>query len=504
MTKELKFQVSKRDIIKKLTNFRNESARKLGVETYKVLQNATIFEIAEKMPKDEQELLKIKGIGEKKLAQFGDIILSSIHGEVAVEKNIDFKEEIFNVSDFLDYINDLMLKESESFKVIGEISGMNDHSTGVYFSLKDKKDESVINCWMPPKFYQTMGIELDDGMEIKIKGYPNIHKPKGRFSFVIESFELAGEGSLKKAYEMLKKKLQEEGLYERKRELPSNITRIGLITSRTSAAIDDFRKNLIARGFDIKFYDARVEGAKAVTGIIKGIKYINNSFSNIDILVITRGGGGLEDLQAFNNELVAREIFASRIPTICAIGHERDVPIANLVGDASVSTPTAAAIRINNSWEELEDYLVRAQQKIISTYSDQILKHRNYLNLITQKLFSYYDKILNRYKELRDFISQEFTELKEKIKENYLKIKNLSDRLLNIFIRELGKKNEKIDIWEKYLASNNPERNLKLGYSIAYNKTGKVIKSIKDVKINENINIDVFDGNIESEIKKIW
>ncbi len=502
MANELKFKISKTDIIKKLTNLRNELARKMGIETYKVLQNATIFEIADKMPQNNEELLNIKGIGEKKLAQFGDLILQKIHGEVQVKGQMDL-DQIFTVSNFLDYINGILVKDAESFRIIGEISGINIHTSGTYFLLKDKKDVSVLNCWIPPHFYQMIGLELEDGMEIKVEGYPNIHKPKGRFSMVVQSFELAGEGSLKKAYELLKKKLESEGLFARKRILPENINKIGLITSRSGAAIDDFRKNLIDRGHQIKFYDVRVEGIKAVPEIIKAIKYFNEITVGLDVLIITRGGGSLEDLQAFNNERVGREIFASTIPTICAIGHERDVPIASMVGDVSVSTPTAAAVRINESWQKTEEFIEDFTQRLQYKFDEIINARKNRINFQAQQLINNFGKLLAKYEMYRDLIRLEFENIQSKILKNREKISEKKSQLMRLFDYKLKRNKEKINLWSKYLESNNPARNLKLGYSIAYNNAGKVIKSVKNLKIKQDIKVDLFDGSVKSKINKI-
>lgn len=503
MANDLKFKISKKDIVSKLTNLRIGLASKLGIEAYKVLQNATIFEIAEKMPQNDEELLQIKGIGEKKLAQFGDLILKEIHGEVQEKKEINFEDEIFTVSNFLDYINNILLEESDSFRVQGEISGINIHTSGTYFALKDIKDESVMNCWVPPHFYQMMGLELEDGMEIKVEGYPNIHKPKGRFSMVVQSFELAGEGSLKKAYEQLKKKLHTEGLFERKRELKPNITKIGLITSRSGAAIDDFRKNLLKRGFEINFYDVRVEGIKAVPEIIKAIKYLNDIGQGIDALVITRGGGSLEDLQAFNNEQVAREIFASSIPTICAIGHERDIPIASLVGDVSVSTPTAAAIRINDSWQAMEEYTDDIQQKLIAAQNEAIYRYKNELNIKVHRLINDLDKLFNRFRNLERFFHQKMKDIGEKLNLYQQELIGQKENLLRSFESVILRMQDKLKHQISLLRSNDPQRNLRLGYSIAYLSSGKVIKSVKKLKKDDLIKVDFHDGDIESSVKKI-
>jgi exodeoxyribonuclease VII large subunit len=366
------------------------------------------------------------------------------------------EEKIFTVSQFLDFINELISFEGMSVK--GEISSWKPHPTGIYFSLKDKSDGAVMDCYMSPPTFRGLGIFVEEGMEVKLKGIPSIYKSKGRFSFRADSLELMGEGSLKKAYEMLKQKLEAEGLFHRKRELPEFITRVGVITSRTGAVIDDFRKNLSKLGIEVILYDVRVEGAQAVNNILSGIEYFNKNHSDLDVLAIMRGGGSLEDMQAFNNELVVRAVFASKIPTICAIGHDRDVPIVAMVGDVATSTPTAAAVRVNASWDRLYIGLPQMQQDLIYNF----------------------ERILDE-------------------KKNLLSI----DNILNTFQRILSDRMSKIENYSRYLVSVSPERNLKLGYSILKDGDGKVLKSAKKLKKGEEISAFLVDGEVISKVEKI-
>src|SRR3989344_2224588 len=169
------------------------------------------------------------------------------------EQQLAFEEligdKVFTVGQFLDFINQLIGQQGMAVK--GEISSWKPHPTGIYFSLKDKVDGSVMDCYMSPFTYRGLGIIVEEGMEVKVKSVHNIYKAKGRFSFRVDSLELLGEGSLKKAYEMLKQKLEAEGLFTRKRLIPEFVTRVGVITSRTGAVIDDFRKNLAKLGLEV-------------------------------------------------------------------------------------------------------------------------------------------------------------------------------------------------------------------------------------------------------------
>lgn len=361
-----------------------------------------------------------------------------------------------SVSQFLDFINETI--GVVGFSVQGEITGWKVHPSGVYFSLKDKEDGSLMDCYLSPYAFRGMGIAVEDGLEVKVNGAPSIYKPKGKFSFRVETMELVGEGSLKKAYDLLKKKLEEEGLFDRKRKLPEFVTRVGVVTSRTGAVIDDFRKNLAKLGLHIYLYDVRVEGTKAVDQITKAIHWFNKNMPDLDALAVMRGGGSLEDLQPFNNEIVARALFASKIPTIGAIGHDRDVPIAALVADSMTSTPTAAAMLINHSWDRLTTALPEHERNLVY----------NFENLLSQT------------KSLID-----------------------AGDMAHLFRRLLDEITAKARSFETYLQGVDPGRNLKLGYSIIMDAQGKVLKDATKLTRGKEISARLAKGSFTAKVEDI-
>ncbi len=478
-----KFNNGKEEAIRRLTDLRNELAEKSGQERYKILQNKTIDYIVDAMPQTLEELAAIKGIGPKKLKELGPAILVITGGgEVNIKEKIiqvsDSGERVFSVSDFLDHINDILY--SQNILVQGEISSVNIHPTGIYLTLKDKKGDGILDCYIRPHVYSYLGVELEDGMEVKIGGFPSVYKRNGRFRFMVQTLELTGEGSLKKAYEFLKKKLETEGLFVRKRPIPEFINKIGIITSGQGAVIEDFKNNLEHLGFELFLKDVRVEGVRAVEDITEALQWFNGNADelDLDILVVMRGGGSLEDLQAFNNELVARAIFASCIPTICAIGHHKDAPIASLVGDEASSTPTGAAMRVNQSWDRLVKDLPMFQREIIYAYETA-------LRAVYSRIESLREKMINYFRRA------------------FVKFESLKSALLAVCERELAKVVERVGIIEKYLASVNPERNLKLGYSIVTDNSGKVIKDSSQVKVGEDIKTKLYKGKVVSKIKEV-
>lgn len=421
-------------------------------------------------------------------------------GNSAAEKAPD--KDYLTVSEFLDEINEV-LRINKVF-VAGEITEFKAFEQWVSFSLKDKEDGSILRCFLSSWTFRKIGVPLEDGMEIKIGGFSRVYKKAGSFSFQVESIEPLGAGSLKKAYELLLKKLEAEGLFARKRALPKFIKTIGVISSKDGVVIQDFKKNLRKLGFEIKFWNSRVEGADAVPGITAGIKWFNEKMPELDVLIIMRGGGSLESMQAFNNEAVCREIFGSKIPVLCGIGHDVDVPISSLVADLYVSTPTATAYTVNESWDDLFSglplltnrmlssfgYVVRdttqsvpnLEKNIISAFSYHLGTIKKNASLLSSKIFSGFRQVLNKF----NLLSAKIT------KDAVRKIKEKLENILAI-IKER----------EKYLSAVDPKRNLRLGYSIVFNGSGKVIKNIKDVKRGETITTKLSDGEVLSEVKNI-
>jgi len=391
-------------------------------------------------------------------------------------QNMESGERIFSVSEFIELLN-IGLKRSQA-KIVGEVSEVNIGPTGhVYFSLKDENDGSVMNCIIWKYNYGLFGIKLEEGMKVMAFGCPKIYELKGTLSFIAETIELAGQGALKKEYDQLKKKLTEEGIFaeEKKRPIPAYAQRIGLITSKQGAVLADFLNNIGKFGFQIKMIDSRVEGQEAVADLLASIKTFKKQ--DIDVLVIMRGGGSLESMMAFNNELLTREVSDFPIPVIAAIGHDKDVPLIALAADLAVSTPSIAAITINKSWDEARWKIEGSQRDIIDKYS-QILDNVN--SLISRIFDSARNALLNISREL----------------------KSLLDRSLSGFEALLLRVDQKLKYAEKVINLNDPERQLHLGYSIAM-LDGKIVRKTKDVKMGDNIDLKVSDGVIVSQVSEI-
>ncbi|TSA44990.1 hypothetical protein D4R51_02675, partial [bacterium] len=235
-----------KNLLEKLKKWQADRARRDNVEAYRVLPYLVLEEIARREPQNADELLEIKGIKEKKLARYGKEILAMVNeeGSDKVVVDLDKQDKVFEVSEYLDHLN-IKLLDAEA-KIKGEVSSVENRGSYIFFGIKDREDESLLNCFIWGNDYEISGVELREGMEVVIWGYPNVYKPSGRMSFQTKLIEIVGEGALKKAYEELKRKLEAEGLFapERKKPIPDFSHRIGLITSHQGAAIGDFTSNL--------------------------------------------------------------------------------------------------------------------------------------------------------------------------------------------------------------------------------------------------------------------
>jgi Exonuclease VII, large subunit len=317
-------------------------------------------------------------------------------------------------------------------------------------------------------------------MKIIASGHCEIYPPSGRLSFICDAIELAGEGALKAAYDKLLKKLESEGIFapEKKRAIPRYCRKIGIITAKQGAVIHDFLNNIGKFGFQIEFIDSRVEGQLAVGDLLASIDTFKSR--QIDVLIIMRGGGSLEAMMAFNNETVVRRIAAFPAPVIAAIGHDKDVPLAAMAADAMCSTPTAAANLLTQSWQEIYQAIDRYRANIFDSCRNAMAQ--------TDSRLGQYAGILANFKYILQNISQS---LDTKI-----------TAMIATARSALNAAKSRLDYLQNIVESCNPERQLKLGYSIA-KINGKILKSAKSVKKGAKLDILLSDGIINSQVTNI-
>lgn len=376
------------------------------------------------------------------------------------------EDKVFTIAEYIELLN--VFFKAQSARIVGEISELKRATSGhVYFSIKDKENPGSLDAIMWSRNYQLCGIALEVGMEVILNGHPNVYPNNGRLSFVADTVELVGEGALKKAYDELRRKLEAEGAFapERKRALPEYPQRIGVITSLKGAVIHDFENNLGKFGFRVNVVDSRVEGAQAARPLLTAINAIREIVEDegsrgtgIEALVIIRGGGSLESLQAFNNEALVRAVMDFPVPVIAGIGHDQDVPLVALAADYMVSTPTAAAHVLSRSWEEA---YVRVRE---------------------------FAGLLNRFPLELQRVENALT--------------NTWDGLCIMFERSLEGAKATVALGAQAIKHNDPTRQLALGYSIA-RRNGKVVRSTIGLSPGDALALTVSDGTIDSSITNI-
>ncbi len=363
------------------------------------------------------------------------------------------------VSDFVALCNQTLEYAYPTVIIEGEMSNFRvSRGKWVYFDIKDEL--ASVKCF--GTVYQLPG-PLEDGMKVRIYGTPRLH-PLYNFSITLSRIEPAGEGALKKAFELLKAKLTKEGLFSdaRKRRLPDFPETIGIVASTESAAYGDFTKVIAARWPLAALYvcNVQVQGEAAPAEIVSGIAAINQQVAHCDVLVVTRGGGSAEDLAAFNDERVVRAIAGSRIPTVVAIGHERDITLAELAADCRASTPSNAAELVapdvagQKAW--LEQVRGRLHSVLLAASKQEAAR-------------------LRHYKEQLDQAVQHIMQTET----------------------------ERLRLWRQVLQAYDPAAALQRGYAMVVSPRGAPIVSVTQVNIASAIEVRVKDGSIQAAVTAV-
>ncbi len=370
--------------------------------------------------------------------------------------------------------------------VIGEISNLKFHGSGhVYFTLKDQN--SKINCFLPADRLANLRYELSEGMEITASGYIYLYERGGSYSLNIKDIEVAGLGNLAIAFEKLKAKLESEGIFDKalKKEIPFFPEKVAVVTSETGAAVRDILKIIKNRNnyVDVLVYPVLVQGPAAAGEIAAAIDDINMKWPDTDTIIVGRGGGSMEELWAFNEEIVARSIYASIIPVISAVGHETDFTIADFAADVRAETPTAAAHMAVPDINELKRYVEDLQENL----------HNNVLKFMQLKEFVLNTLDLDAFRrDIESRIVMEQMKIDSLLSENQLMISSLIDNNLH-----------KIDLIKNELEALNPKSIMKRGYSAVTDINGQLIKSAGDLSADDKVVIYMQDGSAECTVDHV-
>lgn len=392
----------------------------------------------------------------------------------------------FSVSGFIDYVNQTLDYAYASSVIVGEVSSYKvNQGKWVFFDLKD--EESSISCFIPVWELRT---PLEDGMKVAIRGVPKITK-WGKFSFTVKNIQPVGEGNIKKAFELLKKKLEKEGLFapEKKRPLPDDLHTIGVISSTQAAGYADFIKIINERwgGLKVQVAHTGVQGLQAADQIIRALKYLNER-AEVQVIAIIRGGGSADDLAVFNDEQLVRAIAASRIPVITGIGHEVDESLSDLAADLRGSTPSNVAQMLTPDRHEVSVRIATLVSKVRSEIMNKVQVSERAVdvtplkNILLEKIAS--ASVQVDFTPIRNYI---FGHLKVAETE----ARSLADRAtakLNLRLTQIISEN---DSTLKLLDRLNPDNVLKQGYAILKGKLapGELLEiTTKDTLINATIN----------------
>lgn len=437
---------------------------------------------------------------------------------------------IFSVKDITNYIKNLVANDQilSDFWIRGEISNFTHHTSGhMYFTIKD--ETSKLRAIMFAGNNRFLRFIPKNGMKIIARGYISIYERDGQYQFYAQELQPDGIGQLYLAYEQLKETLEKEGLFDQqhKRNLPSYPNTIGVVTSTTGAAIRDILTTLKRRYpiANILIYPVLVQGESAANSIASGIEQLNN-YGDVDLLIVGRGGGSIEELWAFNEEVVARSIFNSRIPIISAVGHETDFTIADFVADVRAATPTAAAeiavpnindLKINIAYFEKRlhrqilkqtDYgkyrLTQVMKSVVfKRPKQQLLENVQRVDRLEQRLRFSLVKHKSYHLEQFNAVFQRFLQQnpKQKVEIQKEKLGTLKKQLLRetnaIIQNNSNKLNNKMD----KLDALSPLKVMRRGYAIPYDeKEKRLIKSVKDVQLGDILKLRLIDGKLDCQV----
>ena len=370
--------------------------------------------------------------------------------------------------------------------VIGEISNLTFHKSGhVFFSLKE--ENSRLKCFLSSWNLEKITCPLEEGMEVVANGYISVFERDGVYNLNVRDIEANGIGQLAVAFEKLKAKLEKEGLFapESKKPLPSFPSKVAVVTSETGAAVRDIIKTIKNKNdyVNILICPVLVQGPAAARDISAAIDMINAEYSDIDVIITGRGGGSMEELWAFNEEIVARSIFASKIPVISAVGHETDFTIADFTADFRAATPTAAAEMAVPDTRELKRYLQDLQQSLADSLNRNLDLQQTRLRALDPNAFA---------KGIADKIAYE-----------QLNADRILEGMEESLQHRITSLRERVEHLGALISASDPKAILARGYSVVTDENGSIISSADELSIGQNVTIETGRGSADARITQV-
>lgn len=368
--------------------------------------------------------------------------------------------------------------------VKGEVSNCKYHTSGhIYFSLKD--ETGTMSCVMFAGHRRGLAFSMKDGDKVIVGGSVDVYERDGRYQLYAKEITLEGAGALYERYLALKQELEEMGMFagEYKQPIPKFIRRLGVVTAPTGAAVQDIRNISYRRNpyLQIILYPALVQGAGAAESIVKGIRMLDGL--NVDVIIVGRGGGSIEDLWAFNEEIVARAIFECRTPIISAVGHETDFTIADFVADLRAPTPSAAAELAVNDYRSVVESVSAYRQRMYRAMSTHLDFYRSRLANFSTKF---------------GYLSPEY-----RLREQRQRLADIESSLQNAMEGKLKENRHRLSLYVERFTGLSPLRKLNQGFSYVADREKRTLTSVKQVKNGDTIYISVTDGTIEAKVNSI-
>lgn len=414
-------------------------------------------------------------------------------------------EHPLTVSELSAFIKQTLETQLRDIYVIGEISGYRraQPSGHSYFTIKDDKSQISCNLWSFRHAY--LRFPLKDGKKVLIRGRITVYEPRGTYAIEVNTITEIGIGELQAAFEKLKEKLKNEGLFdeENKKSIPEFPENVAIITSETGAVIEDFIKVSRKRypHFNLYLFPSLVQGKGSTESVCRAIRAANNYSIKFDVIVIARGGGSIEDLWTFNEEAVARAVYESEIPVVSAVGHEVDYTICDFVSDLRAPTPSAAAEMILPDRRELIEVLNGNESGLESVINDRIEYLKSQLHRIQNNYsFNRPKDILNEMKMKLDDISDDFRRiLTEKINYYANDVNDKQKTLINLSESRITYIKNDLKYKEKFLKSVSPENTLKRGFSYV-KKNGVIVSKKGGLKKDDKISVKFYDGEVSAVV----
>jgi exodeoxyribonuclease VII large subunit len=443
--------------------------------------------------------------------------------------NLQPTRQIFTVSELTAKIRDLLAKNFMDILVQGEISNCREAQSGhIYFTLKD--DRAQVRCVFFKQQQRGIKFRPEDGLQVTVRGSISVYEQRGEYQIYVENLEPVGRGALQLAFEQLKKRLEAEGLFDakRKKPLPLLPSRIGIITSPRGAAVRDVVRILTRRfpNVHLTVYPVRVQGEGSAEEIVKALKFFN-ARKIADVLILARGGGSMEDLWSFNEEIVARAIFASEIPVISGVGHETDFTIADFVADLRASTPSAAAELVVQTRAEFDKHIAELRETLAGLVRYRLLElSRRVHELSARRGFRRPLDLLRQQRQRADEMTSRLAlglrarleQSRKRFTAAHLRIVSFDFRVkISAFRLRLEKRSADLgvcierllrarrDRFEKFflqLNERSPMRVLERGYAIATDAAGNLLRDAAQVTLGDTVAIQLHRGKLSTEIKR--